>query len=66
VRFGRAIIDGNLAGVEWWTTMVDDGREITLTGCLVPHFAPDGRCEELREYWELADGHREPPPGWGE
>ena len=46
--------------------MVDDGREITLRGCLVLRFAPDGRCEELREYWELADGYREPPPGWGQ
>jgi hypothetical protein len=66
VRFGRAIVEGNHAAVEWWTTMVDDGREITLPGCLVLRFAPDGRCEELREYWELADGHREPPAGWGE
>jgi len=56
VRFGRPIVERNFAAVEWWTTMVDDGRELTLPGCLVLRFAPDGRCEELREYWELAEG----------
>jgi hypothetical protein len=65
VRFGRPIVVGNRAAVEWWTTMVDEGDEVTLPGCLVLRFAPDGRCEELCEYWELADGYREPPPGWG-
>ena len=30
--------------------MVDGGREVTLPGCLVLRFTPDGRCEELREY----------------
>jgi hypothetical protein len=24
-----------------------------------------GRCEELREYWHLEQGSREPPEGWG-
>lgn len=66
VRFGRPIVERNFAAVEWWTTMFDDGRELTLPGSLVLRFAADGRYEELREYWELTEGYREPPPGWGE
>jgi len=54
--------------VEWWTTMMEDadGGPITLPGCLLLRFAPDGRCEELREYWHLEHGTHEAHPGWGE
>lgn len=51
VRMGRPFVDGQRAAVEWWTTMVDpDDGEVTLPGCLLLRFAPDGRCSELREY----------------
>jgi len=63
VRFGTPIAVGNKVAVEWWTTMRADGTEVTCPGCLVLRFAPDGRCEELREYWHAEDGHREPPGG---
>jgi SnoaL-like domain len=66
VRFGRPIVEQNHAAVEWWTTMLARGRKITVAGCLLLRFAPDGRCEELREYWQRQDGYHEPPPGWGE
>jgi len=52
--------------VEWWAVMQDEGSEVTLPGCLLLRFAAGGRCQELREYWHLQEGRREPPEGWGE
>ena len=67
VRFGTPIVaaDAGRAAVEWWVTMLNDGAEVTLTGILFLRFAPDGRCEELREAWHFEAGHHEPPSGWG-
>jgi uncharacterized protein (TIGR02246 family) len=67
VRFGRPVVEGRRAAVEWWATFVDpDEGEITLPGCLLLRFDDAGRCEELREYWHVEPARREPPPGWGE
>jgi hypothetical protein len=67
VRFGEPIVEGTRAAVEWWATMRDrDGEtQITLPGCLLLRFGPDGRCEELREYWHSTEGSLEPSPSWG-
>ncbi|HEY7197907.1 MAG TPA: nuclear transport factor 2 family protein [Gaiellaceae bacterium] len=65
VVLGEPVEEGDRVAVEWWTTMREEGEEVTLPGCLVLRFAPDGRCEELREYWHLERGRREPPTGWG-
>ena len=65
VRMGTPIGEGDRVAVEWWTTMRDEGEEITLPGCLLLRFAPDGRCEALREYWNVEPGIHEPHPGWG-
>jgi ketosteroid isomerase-like protein len=65
VRFGEPIASGDKLAVEWWTTMRSDGADVTLPGCLVLRFAPDGRCEELREYWHWEERSVDPPPGWG-
>jgi ketosteroid isomerase-like protein len=65
LRFGEPIVHGNRVVVEWWAAMRDSGQEITLPGCLLLRFGPDGRCEELREYWHVEDGRTEPPEGWG-
>lgn len=65
VRFAEPVVEGNRAAAEWWATMEDEDGEITLPGCLILRFAEDGRCEELREYWLVEPGRREPPHGWG-
>jgi ketosteroid isomerase-like protein len=65
VRIGEPIVAGDRVAAEWWATMRDEGEEITLPGCLVLRFAADGRCEELREYWHVEAGRRDPPVGWG-
>jgi ketosteroid isomerase-like protein len=59
VRMGRPIITGNRVTVEWWTTMIDpDEGEITLPGCLLLRFAPDGRCRDLCELPPGSRRHR--------
>jgi uncharacterized protein (TIGR02246 family) len=74
LRFGTPIVQGDRVSVEWWATMVDDdwdpaeatGPGVTLPGCLVLRFTPEGRCAELREYYNLALGERRgAPDGWG-
>ena len=65
VAAGEPIVSGNRAAVEWWGIMRDEGEEITLPGILMLRFAPDGRCEELRECWHVESGRIDPPAGWG-
>jgi len=65
VRLGDPVVDGDRVAAEWWTTMVADGEPVTLAGCLLLTFAADGRCRDLRECWNLADGLHDPPPDWG-
>jgi SnoaL-like domain len=65
VRLGDAVVDGERVAAEWWTTMVAGGDPVTLAGCLLLTFAADGRCSDLRECWNLADGRIDPPPDWG-
>jgi ketosteroid isomerase-like protein len=63
--FGEPVVSGSCAAVEYWTSLVEEGREATLAGCCVLTFSHDGLVEESREYWFLEDGRREPPPEWG-
>jgi ketosteroid isomerase-like protein len=65
LRFGDPVVHGNRVVVEWWAVMRDAGSDVTLPGCLLLRFASGGRCAELREYWHLEPGRREPPEGWG-
>ena len=66
VRFGTPVVDGERVAVEWWTTAVDEASPKTIAGILLLRFADDGRCRALREHWAIAEGIREPFPGWGE
>jgi hypothetical protein len=65
VRMGRPIVDGNRVSVEFWTTMNNEGADVTLPGCLLLDFADDGRCRRLHEYYEFATGKLDPPEEWG-
>jgi hypothetical protein len=62
VRMGRPFVDGNRVAAEFWTTMLVDGAETTLPGCLLLEFGDDGRCRSLREYWHFEGGLLEPCP----
>ncbi|HET9204282.1 MAG TPA: nuclear transport factor 2 family protein [Acidimicrobiia bacterium] len=65
VRMGRPIVDGERVSVEFWTTMNNEGADVTLPGCLLLEFADDGRCRRLHEYYEFMAGRLEPPEEWG-
>lgn len=65
VRFGRPIVDGDRAAVEWWALGVESDGEFTLPGCLILSFDDNGLCRELREYWNIGDGRHAPPASWG-
>ena len=65
VRFGDPIVDGDRVAAEWWTVMRVDGTPVALVGCLLLRFAPDGRCQTLRECWNLTEALVDPPPDWG-
>ncbi len=65
VRMGSPFVDGRRVAVEWWATMIEEDEAVTLPGCLILRFADDGRCSDLREYWHLEAGRREPFAGWG-
>jgi ketosteroid isomerase-like protein len=65
VRFGDPIVDGDRVAAEWWTRMHAGGSPVTLVGCLLLRFAEGGRCQALRECWNLTEALRDPPPDWG-
>jgi hypothetical protein len=62
---GCPFTDGDRVAAEFWTTMLVDGTETTLPGCLLLRFGEDGLCRSLREYWHFEPGLLEPPPEWG-
>ena len=66
VRIGTPVVSSDLVVAEWWATMLEDGEETTITGCLLLRFTADGRCTAFREYWFQKPGRRDPHPGWGE
>jgi hypothetical protein len=65
VLMGRPFVDGNRVAAEFWTTMLVDGAETTLPGCLLLDFGEEGLCVALREYWHFEPGLLEPPDEWG-
>jgi hypothetical protein len=65
IRVGQPLVAPEAVVVEWWVTLAMEGEVATIPGCLLLRFAPDGRCFELREYWNLNQGRHEPPAGWG-
>ena len=62
--FGVPIVSGQRAAVEWWATLLEGGRPVTLIGTTVLRFGPDGKVIEHRDYWLMEEGHRSPYAGW--
>ena len=65
VRFGKPIVEGSKAAVEYWATMREKNEDVTLAGCVMLRFSKSGLCKELHDYWVLQTGRLTPPPGWG-
>jgi SnoaL-like domain len=64
LRFGRPVIDGTRAVVEWWANTTDGTHHVTMTGSVFVRFADDGRVEELRRYGDMHPGAHDVPHGW--
>jgi hypothetical protein len=62
VRFGRPVVEGSRAAVEYWTTMKEKVEDVTLAGCVMLRFARNGLCRELHDYWVLQAGKLQAPP----
>ena len=62
--FGKPIVSGHRAAVEWWASWTEQGQELTYAGVTVLYFDDQGQVVEHRDY----DNHverREPPySGW--
>jgi hypothetical protein len=65
VKFGQPLVEGSRAVVEYWTTMKERGKSVTLAGSIFIEFGSDGFCTELREYWDTREGIENPPLTWG-
>ena len=65
VRFGKPVVEGSRAAVEYWTTMKEKVEDVTLAGCVMLHFAKNGLCKELHDYWVLQSGKVPTSPKWG-
>jgi uncharacterized protein (TIGR02246 family) len=65
VRFGKPVVDGSRAAVEYWATMKEKAEDVTLAGCVTLHFSKNGLCKELHDYWVLQTGKTQAPPNWG-
>jgi len=63
--FGEPLVDGDRAAVAWWSTLVENGREISLAGTSVLRFDDAGLVVSQWDSWNQADARVEPPRGWG-
>ena len=63
--FGRPVVDGDRASIEWWAALTEDGEEVTLAGTSTLRFDDGGLVTEQRDTWNLAPTRLEPPAGWG-
>ena len=66
VRFGEPLVAGSdRAVVEYWATLREGGKDVTIAGIAVLRFGTDGRVVEQRDYWSMEDRRRDAPAGWG-
>jgi SnoaL-like protein len=67
IWFGAVQCCGRSGVVEFWCILKDPTTRMprTAAGCVRFRLTADGRCAELREYWQaLWDTARRPPRGW--
>ncbi|GII30836.1 nuclear transport factor 2 family protein [Planotetraspora mira] len=57
VRFGEPLVDGDTAVAEFVVLSSEDGRPVTLAGCVIVRFDAAGLAVESRDYWHVAEGH---------
>jgi hypothetical protein len=65
VWMGEPIVSGDRAAIEWWASVIENGKTISLAGTSVVRFDAAGRAVEQTDYWGQADGRTPPFKGWG-
>jgi hypothetical protein len=65
VWMGEPIVAGQRAAIEWWATVIENGKHVTLAGTSILRFDAGGRVTEQSDYWGQADGRVPPWEGWG-
>jgi hypothetical protein len=65
VRFGDPVASGAAAAVEWWATMLEEGRPATIVGTSFLTFTPEGQVATARDDWFLEPGTHHPFEDWG-
>ena len=63
-RFGEPIAMGARAAVEWWASLDQEAREVTLSGTTILTFDSDGLVVDHVDYWVQSDGRLAPFTGW--
>jgi ketosteroid isomerase-like protein len=62
--FGRPIVSGDRAAVEWWASWTEDGQQLSYAGVTVLHFDDQGQVVEHRDYDNHVDRREPPYSGW--
>jgi SnoaL-like domain len=61
-RFGRPVVDGERAAVDWWGVLTSrDGSVETIAGMSLLRFDADGLVVEQRDAWALEPGRHDLP-----
>lgn len=62
--FGKPIVSGDQAAIEWWGSWTEAGRELTFAGVTVLRFDADGRVVDHRDYDNHVEQRQSPYAGW--
>ncbi len=62
--FGRPIVMGDQAAVEWWGIWTEAGQDLTFAGVSVLRFKGAGKVVEHRDYDNHVNERQSPYPGW--
>jgi SnoaL-like domain len=63
-RFGKPIVCGDRAAVEWWGSWTEEGQELTFAGVTVLRFDERGKVIEHRDYYNHVERRESPYAGW--
>lgn len=56
---------GRRAAVQWWASLVEEGKGVTLAGVSILTFDIEGLVVDQWDTWNTIAERREPPEGWG-
>ncbi|AWS46950.1 nuclear transport factor 2 family protein [Streptosporangium sp. 'caverna'] len=63
-RFAEPVVEGDQAAVEYWALSRYESGPLTISGCTMLRFNPDGLVSESRDYSFVESGHHPFPFGW--